>query len=130
MIFNLLTNAIQAMPGGGELAVKTLRAIDDGEEGTLVLRGDIALKKGAVRLMISDTGHGIPPDNLTKIFEPFFTTRHNAGGTGLGLAICHRVVSSIGGRMAVRSRLNQGTTFTIDLPIWKDPRSGELRHES
>lgn len=130
MIFNLVMNAVQAMPHGGELGVKTLRAIDHQEEGTLVLRGDTALKKGAVRLMISDTGHGIPSDRLTKIFEPFFTTRQNAGGTGLGLAICHRVVSSVGGRIAVRSAVDEGTSFTVDLPIWKEPRGGKPHHES
>jgi two-component system, NtrC family, sensor kinase len=129
MIFNLVMNAVQAMPHGGELAVKTLQAIDDGVDGSVVLRGDAALKKGAVRLILRDTGHGIPSDRLTKIFEPFFTTRQKTGGTGLGLAICHRVVSSIGGRIAVRSAVNQGTSFTVDLPIWNDPRSGELRHE-
>lgn len=130
MIFNLVTNAIQAMPDGGELAVKTLYAIDDRVEGTLVLRGDAALKKGAVRLILHDTGRGIPSDHLAKIFEPFFTTRHNRGGTGLGLAICHRVVSSIGGRMAVHSIVGQGTSFTIDLPVWNESRAGDPYHES
>jgi len=130
MIFNLVTNAIQAMPDGGELAVKTLYAIDDRVEGTLVLRGDAALKKGAVRLILHDTGRGIPSDHLAKIFEPFFTTRHNRGGTGLGLAICHRVVSSIGGRMAVHSIVGQGTSFTVDLPVWNELHAGDPYHES
>jgi signal transduction histidine kinase len=130
MIFNLVTNAIQAMPDGGDLTVKTLDAIDDRLEGTLVLRGDSALKKGGVRLILRDTGSGIPPDHLVKIFEPFFTTRHTGGGTGLGLAICHRVVSSVGGRMAVHSVVGQGTCFTIDLPIWNESRAGGKHHES
>lgn len=130
MIFNLVTNAIQAMPDGGEVTVKTLYAIDDHVLGTLILRGDAALKQGAVRLSLHDTGRGIPSDHLTKIFEPFFTTRHNRGGTGLGLAICHRVVSSIGGRMAVHSVVGQGTCFTVDFPVWSESRAGELRHES
>ena len=130
MIFNLVTNAIQAMPDGGELAVKTLYAIDDRVEGTLVLRGDAALKKGAVRLILHDTGRGIPSDHLAKIFEPFFTTRHNRGGTGLGLAICHRVVSSIGGRIAVHSIVGQGTSFTVDLPVWNELHAGDPYHES
>ena len=130
MIFNLATNAIQAMPDGGELAVKTLYAINDRVEGTLVIRGDAALKQGAVRLLLHDTGHGIPSDHLAKIFEPFFTTRPNRGGTGLGLAICHRVVSSIGGRMAVRSVVGQGTCFTVDLPIWNESCAGDPHHES
>jgi two-component system, NtrC family, sensor kinase len=130
MIFNLVTNAIQAMPEGGELTVKTLYAIDDRVEGTLVIRGDAALKKGGVRLILRDTGRGIPSDHLAKIFEPFFTTRHNGGGTGLGLAICHRVVSSVGGRMAVHSVVGHGTCFTVDLPIWNESQGGDPHHES
>ena len=130
MIFNLVTNAIQAMPDGGELTVKTLYAIDERVQGTIVLRGDAALKRGAVRLILQDTGCGIPSDHVAKIFEPFFTTRHNRGGTGLGLAICHRVVSSVGGRMAVHSVVGQGTCFTIDLPVWDDSRTGDQHHES
>ena len=130
MIFNLVTNAIQAMPDGGELTVKTLYAIDERVQGTIVLRGDAALKRGAVRLILHDTGCGIPSDHVAKIFEPFFTTRHNRGGTGLGLAICHRVVSSLGGRMAVHSVVGQGTCFTIDLPVWDDSRTGDQHHDS
>lgn len=130
MIFNLVTNAIQAMPDGGELTVQTLQALGDAVEGTLILRGDAALAKGAVRLIVRDTGPGIPSDSLVRIFEPFFTTRHKAGGTGLGLAICHRVVSLVGGRMAVQSLVGQGTCFTVDLPVWDHLSAGEPNHES
>lgn len=70
-----------------------------------------------VRLMVQDSGIGIPASVLNKIGEPFFTTRHDRGGTGLGLAICRRVISSAGGRLAVKSSAEQGTTFTIDLPV-------------
>ena len=130
MIFNLVTNSIHAMPDGGELTVKTLYAIDERVQGTIVLRGDAVLKRGAVRLIVQDTGCGIPSDHVAKIFEPFFTTRPNRGGTGLGLAICHRVVSSIGGRMAVHSVVGQCTCFTIDLPVWKESRVEGLHHDS
>jgi signal transduction histidine kinase len=130
MIFNLVTNAVQAMPEGGELTAQTLPALGDPGEGTLILPGDAALEKGAVRLIVRDTGHGIPSDRLGKIFEPFFTTRHEMGGTGLGLAICHRVISLVGGRMAVHSVVGQGTRFTIDLPIWSEPSTGVPSHES
>lgn len=123
LVFNLVKNAIQAMPEGGEVTVKTCHVIDHHMAGTIVLPGDINLAKGAVRLTFCDTGRGIPPDHMKKIFEPFFSTRHQAGGTGLGLAICHRVVSSLGGRMAVRSRLGHGTCFTIDFPVWNNPSS-------
>jgi signal transduction histidine kinase len=90
----------------------------------IIIQGDASLKKGTVRLKLSDTGQGIPSDRLIKIFEPFFTTRQNMGGTGLGLAICHRVVSSLGGRMVVQSVVGQGSCFTIDLPVWSEPRAG------
>jgi signal transduction histidine kinase len=124
MIFNLVTNAIQAMPAGGELSVKSFQPVNERVEGVVIIQGDASLKKGTVRLKLSDTGQGIPSDRLTKIFEPFFTTRQNMGGTGLGLAICHRVVSSVGGRMVVQSVVGQGSCFTIDLPIWSDSRTG------
>ncbi|MGE5711415.1 MAG: ATP-binding protein, partial [Nitrospira sp.] len=125
VIFNLVTNAVQAMPGGGELEMKTGHVIDDDLRTTLLFRGGAQSKKGAVRLMLRDTGHGIAPEHLHRIFEPFFTTRHNEGGTGLGLAICHRVVSSIGGRIGLTSTVGQGTLFVIDLPSWNGMNPGE-----
>jgi two-component system, NtrC family, sensor histidine kinase HydH len=94
---NLALNALQAMPEGGELKVFT-RQVD-----------------GEVRISFADRGQGIPPENLERIFNPFFTTRHE--GTGLGLAISHRIVQAHGGRMQVESRLGQGTSFTIHLPM-------------
>ena len=124
LVFNLMTNAIHAMPGGGELSVKTAKSIGEPVEGTVVLQGDSSLKKGAVRLTLCDTGQGITSDRIIKVFEPFFTTRQNMGGTGLGLAICHRVVSSVGGRMVVTSALGEGSCFIIDLPIWNESRKG------
>jgi signal transduction histidine kinase len=124
MIFNLMINAIHAMPGGGEMSVKTVQPVDGHVEGTIILRGDLSLKRGAVRLTLCDTGQGIPSDRLNKVFEPFFTTRQHTGGTGLGLAMCHRVVSSVGGRMIVNSAVGEGTCFTIDLPVWADSGTG------
>lgn len=118
LLSNLLTNAIQAMANGGELKVKTCRVSDGAIEGTVVLSGIQELTKGAVRLIVCDTGKGIPSEDIGKIFEPFFTTRHAEGGTGLGLAMSRRVVSSCGGRLAVHSTVGCGTMFTIDLPVW------------
>ena len=128
MIFNLVTNAIQAMPTGGELSVKSFQPVNERVEGIVIIQGDASLKKGVVRLKLCDTGQGIPSDRLLKIFEPFFTTRQNMGGTGLGLAICHRVVSSVGGRMVVQSAVGQGSCFTIDLPVWSDSQAGGRFH--
>ena len=125
VIFNLVTNAIQAMPQGGELAICTRYIRKEESDGTLVVAGTHELDDGAIRFIVRDTGHGIPPEYVHRIFEPFFTTRQAQRGTGLGLAICHRAVSSAGGRLAVQSVVGQGTTFTIDLPLWRGRRLGE-----
>lgn len=121
MLFNLILNAIQAMPQGGTLEVRTSQARDEEDDrldGQVVLAGAPGLCVGAVRVSVRDTGQGIPPERLGKIFEPFFTTRQLTGGTGLGLALCRRVVASSGGRLVVESVIGKGTIFTIDLPWW------------
>jgi len=64
---------------------------------------------------VADTGVGIPRANLEKIFEPFFTTRADSGGTGLGLGLCRMLISEMGGRIEVRSVVQQGTVFTVVL---------------
>jgi len=94
---NLVLNALQAMPDGGTLAIATERV------------------EGRLRIRFADSGQGIPRENLERIFNPFFTTRQE--GTGLGLAITHRIVQGHGGRMEVESRLGEGTTFTVVLPV-------------
>ena len=86
--------------------------------GTLTLR----VKQSGPRVLVevSDTGIGIPPENMTKIFDPFFTTKDVGRGTGLGLAVCYGILSEHGGRLDVRSSLGVGTTFTITLPVAND----------
>jgi len=70
---------------------------------------------------VSDTGRGIPPEGVRRIFEPFYTTKKK--GTGLGLMIVQRIVREHGGRISLESRLNQGTTFRVWLPLHeKHPR--------
>jgi len=98
----LATNAIDAMPVGGRLTLRT-RA-----EGASVL------------IEVSDTGIGIPPENLAKIFDPFFTTKEVGGGTGLGLAVCYGILTEHGGKLEVKSKVGVGTTFTITLPARRD----------
>jgi two-component system NtrC family sensor kinase len=95
----LAENAIDAMPQGGTLSMRT-RA---GEMGTVVVE-------------VSDTGVGIPQEILAKIFDPFFTTKEVGRGTGLGLAVCYGIVEEHGGRISVESTLGRGTTFTLTLP--------------
>ncbi len=112
VFLNLTLNAVQAMPGGGTLTIRTHR----------VNRNDTPW----VRVGISDTGPGIPQQILDKIFTPFFTTK--AQGTGLGLAICHKLVTQHQGTITVRSEDGIGTEFVILLPVLSlDPsEAGEL----
>jgi two-component system, NtrC family, sensor kinase len=97
-VIALGTNALDAMPDGGVLAISARQT------GVQVL------------VEISDTGVGIPPENITKIFEPFFTTKEVGRGTGLGLAVCYGILTEHGGSLDVQSTVGAGTTFTITLP--------------
>jgi PAS domain S-box-containing protein len=96
VLINLLLNAAQALPGGGEIRI----AID--REGE------------ALRVRVSDNGIGIPAAQLPRIFEPFFSGR--SGGTGLGLAVVREIVSEHGGEIAVESVEGAGSTFTVKIP--------------
>ncbi len=100
---NLILNAIQAMPDGGELRIETMpgKKVDD-------------LVKN-VKIRIADTGHGIPEETVKKLFDPFFTTKY--GGTGLGLTITHSIVDGHKGYIDVESKPGKGTVFTITLPV-------------
>jgi signal transduction histidine kinase len=102
-LLNILVNARQAMPNGGQLTVGTR------------LRQNLLSKGEVVEVAIADTGLGILEENLSRIFQPFFTTK--ALGTGLGLAIAARIVEQHGGRIAVESEVGRGTTFRIVLPV-------------
>ena len=97
-LLNLVRNAKEAMEGGGRLCVEVARAGD-----------------GQVRLVLADSGPGIPPENLGNIFEPFFSTK--AKGTGLGLALVQQIVSEHGGRIEVDCPPDGGTRVTILLPV-------------
>jgi signal transduction histidine kinase len=99
VFMNLLVNAAQAMPGRGTLTIQTLHL---GSE---------------VQVKITDTGVGIPRENMRKIFDPGFTTKGVGVGTGLGLSICDKIIQDHRGRIAVESEVGRGTTFTITLPV-------------
>jgi signal transduction histidine kinase len=66
---------------------------------------------------LADTGHGIPEEHLDKIFDPFFTTKPDGEGTGLGLSISYMIVQNHGGRIEVESKVGQGSTFRVSLPV-------------
>lgn len=104
VIFNLCTNAIAAMPGGGKLSIRTFS-----------MRTEDFSRLEMVGIEVADTGIGIPEDLIEKIFEPFFTTRAESGGTGLGLGLCRMLISEMGGWIEVGSVVGQGATFTITL---------------
>jgi PAS domain S-box-containing protein len=113
VFLNLLTNASDAMPKGGTL---TLRAAPTTlENGT-----------PAVLVEFSDTGVGIPREDLGKIMEPFFTTKEEGKGTGLGLAICRRVVEEHHGAIQITSELGKGTTVRLVLPIRNGTNAARL----
>ena len=98
VFMNILVNAAQAIKHRGEITVKTWR------------EGD------RVKIAISDTGVGIPPENLSKVFDPGFTTKGVGLGTGLGLSICYKIVQEHRGTIEAESS-KQGTTFTISIPL-------------
>ncbi len=103
VFLNIILNAVEAMEGKGELTITS--KLDEDEEHVL--------------LTIRDTGPGIPTEVINKIFEPFFTTKPQGKGTGLGLAIAYGIVQRHKGEIIVESRVNQGTAFTVRLPIAK-----------
>lgn len=101
VVLNLVLNAVHAMPNGGHLTIQT----NDQQENR------------QVRLSITDTGHGIPPELLPTIFHPFVTTKEPGKGTGLGLTVVHSIVQDHGGSITVESVPGQGTTFRLLFPV-------------
>jgi two-component system NtrC family sensor kinase len=100
LFLNIILNAFQAMPDGGELDISTGSWISGSAEG--------------VEITIRDTGTGIPKADLLDIFKPYFTTKEE--GTGLGLAICYGIIKGHDGDIEVESEVGKGTTFRIFLP--------------
>jgi two-component system NtrC family sensor kinase len=99
VILNLVNNAIDAIGKDGTISVKSSR------------------EQSKIRVVIADTGPGIPESMQKKIFDPFFTTKSTGKGTGLGLWISYNIIEKMGGNLALQSKEGQGATFTITLPI-------------
>ncbi len=103
VLLNLIHNALQAMPKGGELFVNTASAV--------------RAERDWVIMAVKDSGIGILPANQDRIFEPFFTTKGDSGGTGLGLSVTYGIVTDHGGSIDISSEPDKGSTFTVWLPI-------------
>ena len=105
VFLNLFLNAIQAMPNGGELKIEASPMVSTSPEG---------FKQNFIKVVISDTGKGIPPHIVHKIFDPFFTTKPK--GIGLGLSITYQIIKKHVGTIKVESQWERGTSFVINLP--------------
>jgi signal transduction histidine kinase len=107
VLINLLMNAIHAVSPKGIIRITT----------------GLSEKNGRVTVKVSDTGHGIAKENLSRLFDPFFTTKPTGEGTGLGLSVSYGIIKGHGGNITVKSKQGQGATFTLSLPI-PPPLSG------
>jgi len=103
VVVNLGNNAIDAMPKGGQITVRTKKILLEG--------------KDAVEIQMIDTGEGIPPETQSKIFEPFFTSKAVGKGTGLGLSLVYEIIQKHNGTIRVESHVGKGTTFFLSLPV-------------
>jgi two-component system NtrC family sensor kinase len=113
VFLNLIVNAAQALPEEG----------GDSAE----IRISMWHEEGSVVVSVQDTGKGIPEEHLSKVFDPFFTTKSVGVGTGLGLSICHGIITALGGRITVESKVGRGTTFQVFLPTAVPPPAEEER---
>ena len=109
MFMNIFFNAAQAMEGNGKLILKTA-----------LLPG-----KDRIGIEITDTGQGISEEHLPHIFEPFFTTKDEGKGTGLGLSLVYGIVQNHNGTIKAITKIDEGTTFAIELPIIKPEDRGD-----
>ena len=102
VLLNLIHNALQAMPMGGELTISTESIPRAGRDW--------------IRVAVSDTGVGIPKLDQARIFEPFYTTKGDQGGTGLGLSVTYGIITDHGGQIDVESQPGAGSKFSVWLP--------------
>ncbi|OGP75663.1 MAG: hypothetical protein A2W09_08325 [Deltaproteobacteria bacterium RBG_16_50_11] len=115
LFLNLISNALDAMPYGGELTIMTHAVSSASPSGN----------GGWVEIAISDTGVGIPKESKKRIFDPFFTTKKAGEGTGLGLAICEKIIKEHSGTLSVESEVGKGSTFSIQVPALQGNENDE-----
>ncbi len=106
VLMNIMINAFDATEPGGNITVTTGISISASKR-----------EQKGIEINVSDTGCGIAPENLDKLFDPFFTTKEVGNGTGLGLAVSYGIIERHGGTIRVHSKVNEGSTFTIWLPL-------------
>jgi PAS domain S-box-containing protein len=106
VFMNLVSNAAEAMEAGGG--------------GVLTIEARHILSEDGLQVNVKDTGTGIPQENISKLFEPFFTTKKKGKGVGLGLSVAYGIVQEHGGSIYVKSKVGQGTTFHVKLPLKSD----------
>ncbi len=120
IILNLLSNAVEFTPERGVIKITTIKNPKGKKEGM------------DIRIIVEDNGEGIPETTLNKIFDPYFTTKHKSkdhSGTGLGLFIVHQNVQDHGGTIEAKSRIDEGTQFIIDIPIYPNGFSEKKGYE-
>jgi two-component system NtrC family sensor kinase len=121
VVMNMLVNAQHAIEGAGSITIGTRNLPDYcREDGTRV---------PMVEIVISDTGHGIPEDDLSKVFDPFFTTKGVGKGTGLGLSVSHGTITAHGGSIEVESTVGKGTSFRILIPVGQPESNADGRRQ-
>jgi two-component system NtrC family sensor kinase len=119
VIMNMLVNAQHAVEEKGNITIITRHAQDP--------RAPATANKPMVELSIVDTGCGIPEVNLRRIFDPFFTSKDVGKGTGLGLSVSHGIVEAHGGFIEVQSKVGEGSTFRVFLPLTPPPAKPESK---
>ena len=114
ILLNLAINARDAMPNGGMLEISLAAAEAAAADRLLV---NSKPEAGVARLMVRDTGVGIPAEVRSRVFDPYFTTKPRGQGSGLGLSIVHGIVRDLGGRIDLESQVGQGTTVTMSIAL-------------
>jgi len=107
VFMNLVSNATEAMEGAGG--------------GVLTIESKYLLSEDSLQINFQDTGPGIPEDDISNLFEPFFTTKKKGKGVGLGLSVAYGIIQEHGGSIYVKSKLGEGTTFQVRLPLKSAP---------